>query len=1391
MDGVVDQLRRQPRLPLLLWAALTMGLLWGARAWVVRAQTDEQAEQLRVLLSSVVEARRDQIRLEASHARTEVEGVAAELADAVSTLLRYPDERRGERRAQTLLRKALIRSRDGGASPRLQDYFVVNQEGVVLTSSNDGLIGRVFSGPLAGVVGEAMAGRTAVTTGSDLTPGLQKEKSAGVRTAVATPIRSTDGSTIAVLVFSRRVSLGAPERDGAGTGYGAIQTSFFDGSGQRLGDASQSKGEAPPLPAALHEERHALQGQGIRIDTTAYLGREGRQVIGAATYFPDLRVGLVAEIDFSLAFRPVERLGNTMAIVNVAAMLLLALLLLVTRYTARGFEAAAPRLSRRVVGPWIVMAVSLIATFLLWDRTSANVESSARTRFDEEVERLRGRFVDRLERDEETLRTIQAAHESLGAFDQKRWRGFVRSLPRVAESVDYVAFVENVPRRSLPAFEAAVAHDIGLPYVVYPKPSTPDSFPIRYIEPHKENLGRLGFDLGSIDSVRALAEKTRDSGELLRGYHAAGVLVPGEEPSFFALIPVYAPGPAVTTVRRRRAALRGWVVTRTRADAMLGGLLEPTEETEALALRIDLAEKTGDPAVVFERGADAFNPDVVNRYEKAVSVSAGGGLWILRFAAPEDFLSAEADRPIQVLLGGLVLSVLLFDIALILASARARALAIADLMTRKVRESETRIRAVIDQAPDGIITFDRQGLIETFNPGAERLFGCPAERARGRHVNELMPECPDFAALSGAGSEFFGSRELIGLRRDGRKFPLELTVSRMEFDGRPMFTAIVRDVSERQSAEQALRESEKRYALAAQAVNDGLWDWDLLTDRVYYSPRWKMALGYNEDELPGRPSEWMSRVHPDDLASLTQAVKDHLEGEAPQLEIEQRVRHRDGSFRWMLTRGVAVRDGQGKPVRLVGSQSDITDRKKAEKQLLHKALHDPLTGLPNRTYFLRRLEAAVSTRHREDRLFAVLFLDVDRFKVVNDSLGHTAGDHLLAAIAERLAASVCPYDVIARFGGDEFAVLLTSLADEAEARKIAERLQATLTQSFKVGDQEVFAAVSIGIAFGTGREETPVELLRNADAAMYRAKSLGKARYETFNQAMHIRAVELLKLETSLRRALERSEFEIHYQPIVSLASGRIMSCEALLRWQHPERGLMLPGTFIPIAEDTGLIIPIGEWVLREACRQVRDWEDAGLGRVPVSVNVSPRQIKSIDLFESVTAALRETGVDAQSLQIELTESGLMGNTEATAEVLRRISSFGVEILLDDFGTGYSSLTYLRRFPISCLKIDKSFASELTSNREDRAIAGAVIALAHNLGIKVIFEGVEQQEQLEFLRTQNCDQVQGRVLYPPLDRRAVSDVLREHFDGQESEPDTESLIRLSAQSTLRGSLESK
>ena len=372
------------------------------------------------------------------------------------------------------------------------------------------------------------------------------------------------------------------------------------------------------------------------------------------------------------------------------------------------------------------------------------------------------------------------------------------------------------------------------------------------------------------------------------------------------------------------------------------------------------------------------------------------------------------------------------------------------------------------------------------------------------------------------------------------------------------------------------------------------------------------------------------------------------------------------------------------------------------------ALHDPLTGLPNRTFFMRRLESASrQATLNDDGLFAVLFLDIDRFKVVNDSLGHIVGDQLLVHIARRLRTLVRPEDVVARLGGDEFAILLEDLSSESLATQIADRLQKEFSQPFIVGDQEVFTAASIGITFGTGDQETPVDLIRNADTAMYRAKSLGRARYEKFDRGMHLYAVELLQLETDLRRALDREEFLLYYQPIVSLDSLQVTGCEALIRWRHPERGMVLPGEFIPVAEDTGLIGPMSDWVLRTACEQAKTWEKAGL-RIPISVNISPRHIKQADLHEVIAAVLLETGLDPRLLRIELTESALMENADSAAKPLYRLYAEGVKISLDDFGTGYSSLTYLRRFPISTLKIDESFTREIATDPSDAAHSPSV-----------------------------------------------------------------------------------
>ncbi len=555
---------------------------------------------------------------------------------------------------------------------------------------------------------------------------------------------------------------------------------------------------------------------------------------------------------------------------------------------------------------------------------------------------------------------------------------------------------------------------------------------------------------------------------------------------------------------------------------------------------------------------------------------------------------------------------------------------------------------------------------------------------------------------------------------------------------------------ERKRAEDALRESEERYALAARGANDGLWDWNLKTGEIYYSPRWKSMLGYEENEIKNSIEEWFSRVHPEDIDGLRARIDLHLEGLTP-FENEHRMKHKDGTYRWMLSRGLAVRDAEGKAYRMAGSQTDITDRKVAEMQLLHDAFHDALTGLPNRALFMNRLEHATErAKRRKDYQFAVLFLDLDRFKVVNDSLGHLAGDQLLVEIARRLVGCLRPGDTVARLGGDEFAVLLDGIESLDDAIRVSDRIQKELRIPFNLNGQEVCTTTSIGIALNTIGYNQPDDLLRDADIAMYRAKALGKARYAVFDTGMHTRAVELLHLEASLRRAIEQQEFRLYYQPIICLASGKITGVEALLRWQHPQRGLISPGEFIQVAEETGLIIAIGEWVLQTACAQSKAWRDRGLPPLFVAINLSARQFQHQNLLELIKKILKETGMAAQTLKLEITESIAMRDLDFSIPVLKELSAMGVQILIDDFGTCYSSLGYLNRFPINALKIDQSFVKDIPNNADNTAIIKAIIAMAHSLKLKVIAEGVETEEQLIFLRSQACDEIQGYLLSHPL-----------------------------------------
>jgi diguanylate cyclase (GGDEF)-like protein/PAS domain S-box-containing protein len=560
-------------------------------------------------------------------------------------------------------------------------------------------------------------------------------------------------------------------------------------------------------------------------------------------------------------------------------------------------------------------------------------------------------------------------------------------------------------------------------------------------------------------------------------------------------------------------------------------------------------------------------------------------------------------------------------------------------------------------------------------------------------------------------------------------------------------------------AEEALRESEERYALAAHGANDGLWDWKLDTNEIYFSPRWTRMLGYSDNDVWsdraawGSPDAWFSRIHPADRDRVRAQLEAHCRGTTPEFSSEYRIRHAGGTYVWMLSRGIAVRNHSGVPVRIAGSQTDITEGKVA----------DTLTDLPNRLYFLDKLESVIAARGTPGaRPFSVLFLDLDRFKLVNDSLGHAAGDQLLTGVARRLRACVRGPDAagrsgrapstVARLGGDEFAILIEGLRDESDAAAVAERILRRLSAAFTIDGRQVFAGVSIGIAAGDSGE-TPEDLLRNADTAMYHAKARGRGRYEVFDPGMREKAMARMELEADLKRSMERGEFVLHYQPKVALADQRITGFEALIRWQHPTRGLLYPAEFISIAEDTGLIVPLGRWILTEACRQMAEWHRAMPRRpaLSVSVNISFKQLAEPGLAQDIERILAETGLSPAGLRVEMTESSLMENAETAVATLRRLKELNIGLEIDDFGTGYSSLSYLRQLPFDTVKIDRSFVRELGAADDSAEIVGTILQLAKSMNLDVVAEGVETSEQLALLRKMGCRLGQGYYFSRPVD----------------------------------------
>ena len=850
---------------------------------------------------------------------------------------------------------------------------------------------------------------------------------------------------------------------------------------------------------------------------------------------------------------------------------------------------------------------------------------------------------------------------------------------------------------------------------------------------------------------------------------------------------------------------------------------------------------------------------------------------------------------------------------------------------KQVEAALQRFRAAIDLTTDSILLVDRRTMrFVDVNEGACRMLGYTREELLALSPEDVAPGSrADFervydGMVDGAVSTFATRHR----RKDGTQVPVEVVRSAIQVGDQRIILAQARDITARMAAEEALRSSSERFELVTRATNDVVWDWDLRSDKLWWSDNYRKAFGYAEAETAPDSSSWTGHIHPEDRERIKLAIHAVIDGAGEFWSGEYRFQRRDGAYVHVYDRGYVIRDAAGQAQRMIGAMVDLTERKQgeeglrrsahrqrlladlgklaladtdadalaeysvfllcdtlgfeygeilqlapdgrglvlramlgwpeervgrqvmtaeqdghlsyalarrepvlvadvaaetrfapsalaaaqniacgiavsipgrdgpygvvgvhsatrrpmaeedgvfvqavanllatalqrkhAEQLLAHMAQFDTLTGLPNRQLFRDRLLQTIGQAKRGGRAAAVVYVNLDNFNLVNDTYGHEAGDQFLIAVAQRLAGCVRGGDTVSRSGGDEFGIILSNLAQADDAARVAQKIIAALTAPFQHDGAEVFISASMGIALCPADGDQPDSLIKNAAIAMYRAKELGRNTYQFYTAQMNQRAESRLLLEGQLRRALERGEFLLHYQPKVALASGAITGAEALLRWNHPERGLVSPAEFIPILEETGLIMPVGLWVLDTACRQLEAWRRAGLTLSVMAVNLSPRQFQQADLVERVAEIISATGVDAAGIELEITESMLMNDPELAITTLGRLKGLGLRLSVDDFGTGYSSLAYLKRFPIDVLKIDRAFVKDIATNPDDATICLTIINLAHNLRLRVVAEGVEDRPQLRFLMRHGCDMLQGYLFSRPVDAGAFAGML--------------------------------
>ncbi|WP_432408584.1 EAL domain-containing protein [Wukongibacter sp. M2B1] len=729
-----------------------------------------------------------------------------------------------------------------------------------------------------------------------------------------------------------------------------------------------------------------------------------------------------------------------------------------------------------------------------------------------------------------------------------------------------------------------------------------------------------------------------------------------------------------------------------------------------------------------------------------------------------------------------------------------------EIENRKIIEEDlSKLAAIIESSSDAILGLDLKRDIITWNAGAEKIYGYKGKDIKEKNVSLLIPENKLTEILEifdkvkcGETVNYF---ETERIRKDKEEIYVSTTISpiRDRNDNIIGFSEITKDITEHKIMEQdlhdsyeelsavyqqltateeelraqfdelqingeLLRKSEQRYELVISASLDGIYDWDVKNNEIYYSRSWKHMMDYGEDEeISNFYESWKNRIHIEDREMVLNEINRYLNKEIDRFMVEYRFRKKNGEYIWILDNGMAVWDEEETPIRMAGTLKNIDDRKRWEEKIYSMAYYDPLTNLPNRILFEEKLNYALKASKENLKKGAVFFIDLDNFKNINDTLGHEFGDNLIVKVGDELQSCIGNQGIVTRFGGDEFLILQSEISSSKDATDLANKILNIFNKPWIVEEHQLYTTASIGIAVFPEDGVDVNEILKNADTAMYKAKGSGKNKFQFFQRLMSFELLRKTKIGNALRDALKNNEFELYYQPVLDLRTGQIGSFEALLRWIHPEWGFVPPNEFIPIAEETGLIIPIGEWVLKTACRQNKMWKEKGYKYNSIAVNVSAVQLQQRNFLRNIKELLEEYNLEPQFLELEITESVLMKYIDWNIQTLNGLKNMGVKIAIDDFGTGYSSLNYLKRLPIDSIKIDKSFIDGICMSYNEESIVEGIILLGHKMQLEVVAEGVEVKEQLEILGEKKCDKIQGYYISKPYPAEEIEKNIKNRY----------------------------